>query len=155
MSPHDAFAQLRARLVGRVVAHKRLFLYTLQLYLEPDAGAARGPEIWCEPAWQLVGAAGAVAGSGAIEFDPDAPDPDTRARAVSEAAEVVCGLRVDDIELAPGTCELTIRLGPDWTLRTFVADPTEPEQWLLWDPPAGLRLRGGPNVMSVEAEQAG
>lgn len=136
-------------MVGRVVASKRLFLFTLQLYLEPDAGAERGPEIWCEPAWQLAGPEGVVAGSGTIEYDPDAPDPDVHARTVIEATEVLRGLRVDDITLAPRTCELTIRLGGEWTLRTFVADPTEPEQWLLWEPPAGLRLRGGANGMSV------
>lgn len=140
MDPQATFAMLRERMLGRTIVHKRLFLSTLQLYLQPEPGAELGIEIWCEPSWQTVGPGGVVAGSGTIVFDPEAEDPDESLRRVSEAAEVLRGCVVEDASIVPLTFELEVRLSGGLTVRTFVSGPTEPEQWLLRDPSAAIWL---------------
>ncbi len=42
MSPQAVFIALRERMLGRAIADKRLFLRTLQLYLEPEPGVELG-----------------------------------------------------------------------------------------------------------------
>ena len=160
MDPQATFIELRERMLGRAIDFKRLFLRTLQLYLNPDPGKEQGMEIWCEPSWQLVGQEGVVAGSGTIDFDPEAEDPDSWQRIVSQATDVLEGCLVEDVAVDARTFELEIRLSDGWAIRTFVSDPTEPEQWLLraaasdlWvrGTPAGLRL-GPPSRRSFEDE---
>ena len=142
MSPQAIFIALRERMLGREVVHKRLFLRTLQLYLEPEPGTELGLEIWCEPDWQVVGRNGVIAGSGAIDFDPEAEDPDALQRMVSEATDVLQGCLVEGVAIDALTFELEVRLSGGYAVRTFVSDPAEPDLWLLRDPSAGLWLSG-------------
>lgn len=150
MDPQTTFAMLRERMLGKPIVHKRLFLSTLQLYLQPEPGAELGIEIWCEPSWQIVGPGGVVAGSGTIGFDPEAEDPDESLRMVSQAAEVLRGCVVEDVSVTPLTFELEVRLSGSLAVRTFVCDPTEREQWLLRDPSAAIWLRGTPAGLCLE-----
>lgn len=155
MDPHAAFLDLRGRMLGRQIVHKRLFLRTLQLYLEPEPGTELGLEVWCEPEWHLVGRDGVIAGSGTIAFDPESEDPDALQRLVSKATDVLRGCLVEDVEVDPLTFELEIRLGGGLAVRTFVSDPTEPEQWLLRDPSAEIWLRGTPTGLRLERKPSG
>ena len=150
MDPQATFALLRERMLGRTIVHKRLFLSTLQLYLQPEPGAELGIEIWCEPSWQIVGPGGVVAASGTIVFDPEAEDPDESLRMVSEAAEVLRGCVVEDALVAPLTFEMEVRLSGGLAVRTFVSHPTEPEQWLLRDASAAIWLQGTPAGLRLE-----
>ena len=54
-------------MIGRRVTATRLFLYTLQAYLEPPSSEARDLEVWCDPSGQLRSTSGLLTGSGAIE----------------------------------------------------------------------------------------
>jgi hypothetical protein len=150
MDPQATFAALRERMLGRAIVHKRLFLSTLQLYLEVEPGAELGIEVWCEPSWQVVGPGGVVAGSDTIDFDPEAEDPDALQRMVSQATDVLRGCVVEDVTVDARTFELEVRLSGDFAVRTFVSDPTEPEQWLLRDPSAEIWLRGTPAGLRLE-----
>ena len=142
MGPHATFVALRERMLGREIVHKRLFLHTLQLYLQPEPALEHGLEIWCEPDWQVVGRDGVIAGSGTIYFDEEAEDPDALQRMVSEATDVLRGCTVENVAVAPRTFELELQLSGDLAVRTFVSDPTEPDLWLLRDPSAGIWLSG-------------
>jgi hypothetical protein len=150
MDPQAVFLALRGRMLGRPIVHKRLFLRTLQLFLEPEAGAELGLEVWCEPEWQVVSRDGVIAGSGTIDFDPEAEDPDALQRMVSKSTDVLRGCRVEDVAVDARTFELEVRLSGGLGVRTFVSDPTEPEQWLLRDPSAEIWLRGTPAGLRLE-----
>ncbi|HWM92472.1 MAG TPA: hypothetical protein VN493_17030 [Thermoanaerobaculia bacterium] len=150
INTQTTFAALRERMLGRAIVHKRLFLSTLQLYLQAEPDAELGLEVWCEPSWQVVGPGGVIAGSGTIYFDPEAEDPDELQRMVSQATEVLRGCVVEDVAVDARTFELEVRLSGDLAVRTFVSDPTEPEQWLLYDPAAEIRLRGTPAGLRLE-----
>jgi hypothetical protein len=104
--PQATFIALRGRMLGREIVNKRLFLSTLQLYLAPERGAELGLEVWCEPSWQLAGREGVIAESDAIEFDPEAEDPDALQRLVSEATDVLRGCLVEDVAIDARTFEL-------------------------------------------------
>ena len=142
-------------MLGREIVHKRLFLRTLQLYLEPEPGTELGLEVWCEPEWHLVGREGVIAGSGTIAFEPESEDPDALQRLVSKATDVIRGCRIEDVEVDTQTFELEIRLAGGLVVRTFVSDPTDPEQWLLRDPAAEIWLRGTPAGLRLERGPSG
>ena len=142
MSPQATFIALRERMRGKEIVHKRLFLRTLQVYLEPEPGQEQGLEVWCEPDWQVVGRNGVIAGSGTIDFDEEAEDPDAMQRMVSEATDVLRGCTVENVAVDARTFELELQLSGGLAVRTFVSDPTEPDLWLLRDPPAGIWLSG-------------
>lgn len=150
MDPQTTFGTFRERMLGRAIAFKRLFLYTLQMYLEPEPGSELGLEIWCEPSWQLVGPDGVIAGSGTIDFDTEAEDPDAIQRMVSKATDVLQGCRVEDIAVDARTFELEVELSGGFAVRTFVSDPTEPRQWVLHDPAAKMMLHGTPTGLRLE-----
>lgn len=137
-------------MLGREIVHKRLFLSTLQLYLEPEPGAELGLEVWCEPDWQLVGRDGVIAASETIEFDPEAEDPDAPQRLVSEATDVLRGCLVEDVAVGDRTSELEIRLSGGLAVQTFVSDPDEPDQWLLRDPSSDIWLSAAPAGLLFE-----
>jgi hypothetical protein len=92
-----------------------------------------------------------LTGSGTIDFDPEAEDRDARQRIASIATEVLRGQRVEDVAVDGLTHQLEIRLSGGLAVRTFVADPTEREQWLIRDPVAEVGLRGTPEGMCLEA----
>lgn len=150
MDPQAAFFALRGRMLGREIVHKRLFLSTLQLYLAPERGAELGLEVWCEPSWQLAGREGVIAESDAIDFDPEAEDPDAPQRLVSAATDVLRGCLVEDVSVDARTFELEIRLSGGLAVRAFVSDPDEPDQWLLRDPSADIWLSGTPAGLLLE-----
>jgi len=61
------FRELEQLMIGRRVTATRLFLYTLQVYLEPPSSDSRDLEIWCDPSWHLRSPGALLTGSGAIE----------------------------------------------------------------------------------------
>ncbi|HEX5717010.1 MAG TPA: hypothetical protein VF179_12675 [Thermoanaerobaculia bacterium] len=150
MGPQAIFIAFRGRMLGRAIVHKRLFLRTLQLYLEPEPGVELGLEVWCEPDWQVVGRDGVIAGSGTIDFDTEAEDPDVLHRMVSRVTDVLKGCIVEDAAVDAQTFELEIQLSGGLAVRTFVSDPTEPDQWLIRDPSADIWLSGTPAGLQVE-----
>lgn len=150
MDPQAAFIALRGRMLGREIVHKRLFLSTLQLYLEPEPGAELGLEVWCEPDWQLAGRDGVITGSDSIDFDPEAEDPDALQRIVSKATDVLRGCLVEEVAVDARTFELEIRFSGGLAVQTFVSDPAEPDQWLLRDPSADIWLSGAPAGLLFE-----
>ena len=137
-------------MLGREIVHKRLFLSTLQLYLEPEPGAELGLEVWCEPDWQLVGPDGVIAASDTIEFDPEAEDPDALQQMVSKATDVLRGCLVEEVAVDARTFELEIRFSGGLAVRTFVSDPADPEPWILRDPLADIWLSGTPAGLLLE-----
>lgn len=143
---------LRGRMLGREIVHKRLFLSTLQLYLEPEPGAELGLEVWCEPDWQLAGPDGVITGSDGIDFDPEAEDPDALQRIVSKATDVLRGCLVEEAAVDARTFELEIRFSGGLAVRTFVSDPDDPEPWLLRDPSAGIWLSGMAAGLRLETD---
>jgi hypothetical protein len=152
MGPQATFIAFRGRMLGRAIVHKRLFLHTLQLYLEPEPGVEHGLEVWCEPDWQVVSRDGVIAGSGTIDFDTEAEDPDALQRMVSKATDVLKGCVIEDVAVDARTFELEIELSGGLAVRTFVSDPTEPDQWLVRDPSAENWLSGTPAGLLLETD---
>ena len=149
MHSHAELLALRQQLVGRTVVSQRLFLYTLQLYL--DRADAGGPpiEVSCGTCWQLVGPDGVITGADAIDFDPDAVEPYALHREAEQATEVLRGRAVVGLAVAPRTYELELYFDGDLTVRTFVADPTAPEAWRITIP-RGATIHGSAAGLRTE-----
>ena len=157
MHSHAELLALRQQIVGRTVVSQRLFLYTLQIYLDRSDSDAPPIEVSCGTCWQLVGPDGVLTGADAIDFDPDAVEPYALQREAERATGVLNGRAVVGLAVNPRTYELELYFGGDLTVRTFVADPTAPEAWRITIPrgatihgsAAGLRTDQGAHPQAL------
>ena len=147
-------------MLGRLVIRKRLFLRTLQIYLASDAPGARGPELWCEPGWNLRAPGGLVVGSHSIESPTPFDDDGAIARAdasiarASLAADRLLGLALEGVDVDATTHAITLRFGGDVVVETFSDDTGATAYWVMRDPETHLAVHGTPRGVRLGSRDA-
>jgi hypothetical protein len=135
------FEDLRQRMLGMTIVHKRLFLDTLQLYLLADKEGDRAAslEIWCESPWQLLSRGEVLADSTKMA---EGDDPTALQPLVSQEAQILVDRTIEDIHLGPQDHSLRIFVAGGFEIRTYPPEDADLEQWLLRGP-AGTPEVGG------------
>jgi hypothetical protein len=140
---------------GRHVTTTRLFLFTLQVYLESDQEDSPDFELWCEPSWHLRTASGVLTGSGAIDSPASYDDPTELERAsativrVSEAASVLVGQALTSLAVDTTTHALTAEFSGGSVVATFSDDPNADALWVLRQPGNLDSIRGTPRGVAI------
>jgi hypothetical protein len=137
LEPSELFTSLRAEMCGRRVTWHRVFLFTLQVYLDFDSSTERELSLWFEPGWHIVSPEGVVTGSGELETSVALADEEDIARAdakigvVSRAAGCLDGLTVSAIEFDSLTKALTVSFVEGYRVSTFTDEPAANAHWVL------------------------
>lgn len=136
------------RLVGRQVTSRRLAANSLLVYIECEPGASSGWTFWLEPTWHLVGPNGILAGSRQAQ-DDDESNPESGFTQAARAVDRLVGTRIERAEIDERTSDLSLHLTHGLLLRTFVADPTDEENWHVRDHASGVLIEASPQGLSL------
>ena len=142
------FEEIRGRILGSTVSHRRLACDSLLLYLDCEPGDGGGITIWFEPIWHLRGPYGVLLGSMQVAAACGAED--AMAAVADGPLAPLLGRSIEGVAIDPLTFDLSISVDGGYNICTFVADAAVDESWHIRENATGIRLRGSPGGLSVQ-----
>lgn len=155
-APTDAeslFQNFKARLIGRSVTHRRLACDSLLIYVDCVPGEKTGVSLWFEPIWHYRGPQGVLVGS--MQVAEASKSAEARAAVADEPMALLQGRPIESIEIEPKTFDLIVSFRGDYSVKTFVSDPTTDESWHIRDNATGTWLLGTPKGVEVVPRRPG
>jgi len=141
--------RLTGNLIGKRVSFTRLALNSLLVYLDCEPGDETGFVLWFEPTWHFRDKKRVLLGSRQAQED-SAEVLDRLGRPLRKLR----GSRVRGVSIEAITNDLVVEFDSSRILRTFVADPTDNEQWHICDNAATTVLYGNPRRLYVRKKRA-
>jgi hypothetical protein len=136
------FADLRRLLIGRPVQFFRLAANTLLLYIDCEPGQDKGYVIWVEPTWHFSGPEGVLVGSRQAQGEGDSGASAEELRRIGAPLNRLLRLPVTRLDRDERTGDLTVEVGGELLIRTFVSDPSDDDLWSIRDRDRGIEVRG-------------
>ncbi len=149
MDAHKLFKEFRQALIGRRITFTRLAANSLILYIDGQPSDERGFAVWFEPTWHMSSFKGVLVGSRQAQGTGEAGATKEELDRVGVPLKSLIGLPVTAIELDERSNDLTLTVGGEYLVRTFVADPTDDHSWHIRDVEKLLSVYGSPCGLEV------
>lgn len=134
------FTELRRLLIGRSVQFFRLAANTLLLYIDCEPGQAGGYVIWVEPTWHFSGPEGVLVGSRQAQGEGEGGASAEELRRIGAPLNRLLRFPVTRLDRDERTGDLTVEVGGDLLIRTFVSDPSDDHLWSIRDRNRGIEV---------------
>jgi hypothetical protein len=154
MDAGASFADLQRLLVGRPIQFFRLAADTLLLYIDCEPGQEGGYVLWVEPTWHFSGPEGVLVGSRQAQGEGDAGASREELRRIGAPLNRLFRLPITRLERDERTGDLTVAVGGELLVRTFVSDPSDDDLWSIRDRGRGVEVRGTTSGLVVSGPMA-
>lgn len=140
-------------LLGRPVTFTRLAANSLILYVDCQPDDKRGFAIWLEPPWHVSSPDRVLAGSRQAQGKGEQGATKEELDEVAAPLKALNGLPVTAIEVDPRTNDLTLTVGGEFLVKTFVSDPTDDHSWHIRDKEKLLSVYSSPGGLEIHESQ--
>lgn len=145
----SVFNDFVQRLLGREIQAASLFLNSLRLCVGCEFGEKAGLFLYFDPVWHLGGPKGVLVGSRQAQVE----ERDAHA-ALNLLVQELLGKKIERVTVDALTGDIDIRFSGGYWVRTFVSDPTDDENWYIWDKQKNLVVTGLPTGLQLEERPA-
>lgn len=132
------------RVIDQRVTFRRLAGNTLILYLNCDPGDNHGYSIWIEPTWHYSNTSKVLVGSRQAQVE-DKQELDQ----IGGLMDGVDKRKIESISIAPVSHDIHILFEHGYSIKTFVADPTDDFIWYIDDHANKLKLHASPKGLEI------
>lgn len=146
--PQSVFNGFVQWLHGREIQAASLFLNSLRLCVGCEFGEKGGLFLYLDPVWHLGGPEGVLVGSRQAQVE----ERDAHA-ALNLLVQPLLGKTVTSVSIEALTFDIDVRLSSGYWVRTFVSDPTDDENWYIWDKQKDLTVTGSPKGLHLGVKQ--
>jgi hypothetical protein len=149
MDARQLLSNFRGALLGRPITFTRLAANSLILYVDCQPGDEGGLAIWFEPTWHMSSPKGVLVGSRQAQGKGEQGATKEELDEGGAPLRVLHGLPITAIEVDPRTNDLTLMVGGEYLVRTFVSDPTDDHSWHIRDNAKLLSVYGSPGGLEI------
>ena len=149
MDANQLLAEFRRALIGHAVRFSRLAANSLILYVDCQPGEEHGFAIWFEPTWHMSSPQGVLVGSRQAQAQGEGEATKEVLDHIGAPLTALNGLPITAIELDPRSNDLTLTIGGEYLVRTFVSDPTDDHIWHIRDDSKRLSVYASPCCLEV------
>jgi len=149
MDASQLLAEFRQKLIGRPITFSRLAANSLILFVDGQPGDERGFSIWFEPTWHMSSPKGVLVGSRQAQGTGEAGATKEELQQVGAPLTVLNGLQITAIDLDSRSNDMTLTVGGEYLVQTFVADPTDDHSWHIRDVEKLLSVYGSPCGLEI------
>ena len=149
MEASQLLSAFRQALIGQLISFTRLAANSLILYVDSQPGDARGFTIWFEPTWHLSSSKGVLLGSRQAQGNGEQGGGEQELNQVGAPLRALAGQTISAIDVEPRTNDLTLAIGSEYLVRTFVADATDDHSWHIRDLKQNMSVYGSPCGLEV------
>lgn len=153
MDAGQLLSDYRQALVGRPITFTRLAANSLILYVDCQPGDERGFAIWFEPTWHMSSPKGVLVGSRQAQGKGELGATKEELDEVGAPLKALSDLPITTVEVDPRTNDLTLTVGREYLVRTFVADPNDSHSWHIKDVANFLSVYGSAGGLAVHQSQ--
>ena len=130
-------------IIGLKVKKTRLAANSLIIYIECEPGDKKGYSIWLEPTWHLTEEK-VLLGSRQLQTDND-----ELFHKFAKILNKIHNLKIINISIIENSNDINILLEKNYSIKTFVADPTDPEIWHITDIKNKLKVYVSPTQFKI------
>jgi hypothetical protein len=136
-------------LIGREIQAASLFLNSLRLCVGCEFGQKAGLFLYFDPVWHLGGPKGVFVGSRQAQVE----ERDAHA-ALDLLVQELLRKKIERVSVDALTGDIDVRFSGGFWVRTFVSDPTDDENWYIWDKQKNLVVTGSATGLQLEERPA-